>query len=137
MEPPLLGSRIGAKTAGLHHSSQQCRILNPLTEARIKPTSSWILVGFLTTKPQWELAVSLFSMSEGFLNIFNLMIQDHRLLLFVVVVLSFLVTPAAYGGSQARVQIRAIAGGLHHSHSNTASELHLRPIAQLMAMPDP
>ena len=27
-------SRIGAVAAGLHHSSQQCWILNPLSEAR-------------------------------------------------------------------------------------------------------
>ena len=30
--------------------------------------------------------------------------------------------PAAYGGSQARGRIRAVAAGLHHSHSNTRSE---------------
>ena len=34
-------------------------------------------------------------------------------------------TPTAYGGSQPRGQIRAIAAGLHHSHSNTGSELRL------------
>ena len=32
--------------------------------------------------------------------------------------------------------IRATAAGLHHSHSNAKSEQHLRPIPQLMAMPD-
>ena len=26
----------------LHHSSQKCQILNPLSEARIRPVSSWI-----------------------------------------------------------------------------------------------
>ena len=31
-------------------------------------------------------------------------------------------TLAAYGSSQARGLIRAIAAGLHHSHSNTGSE---------------
>ena len=30
--------------------------------------------------------------------------------------------PAAHGGSQARGQIRAIAAGLRHSHSNAGSE---------------
>ena len=30
----------------------------------------------------------------------------------------FRVTPAVYGGSQARGQIRATVAGLHHSHSN-------------------
>ena len=39
--------------------------------------------------------------------------------------LFFRATPAAYGGSQARGQIRAAATGLHHSHSHAGSELHL------------
>ena len=34
-------------------------------------------------------------------------------------------------------QIRATAAGLHHRHSNTGSELHLRPTPQLTATPDP
>ena len=43
----------------------------------------------------------------------------------------------AHGGSQARGQIRAVATGLHYSHSNTRSKLHLLPTPQLMATPDP
>ena len=43
----------------------------------------------------------------------------------------------AYGGSQARDLIRAIAVGIHYSHSNAGSELHLWPTPHLMAMPDP
>ena len=39
----------------------------------------------------------------------------------------------AYGGSRARVQIGAVAFGLHHSHSNAGSELHLRIKPQLVA----
>ena len=46
-------------------------------------------------------------------------------------------TPVAYGSSQARGQIRAAAAGLHHSHSNTRSELRLQPTLPLMAKPDP
>ena len=34
-------------------------------------------------------------------------------------------TPAAYGGSQVRGLIGAVAAGLHHSHSNARSETHL------------
>ena len=45
--------------------------------------------------------------------------------------------PTAYGGSQARGLIGAVATGLHHSHSNAISELHLQPTPQLTAMPDP
>ena len=37
----------------------------------------------------------------------------------------FRTAPTAHGGSQARGLIRAIATGLHHSHSNVRSELRL------------
>ena len=40
----------------------------------------------------------------------------------------------AYGGSQARGLNRAVATGLHQSHSNEGSELTLQP--QLTAMSD-
>ena len=33
-------------------------------------------------------------------------------------------TPMAYGGSQARGLIGAVATALHHSHSNTGSSTH-------------
>ena len=44
----------------------------------------------------------------------------------------------AYGGSQARGRIgaAAAAAGLHHSHSDTGSELHLPPTPQLTASLD-
>ena len=42
-----------------------------------------------------------------------------------------------YGGSQARGQIRAVAAGLHHNHSNMESEPGLLPTPQLTATPDP
>ena len=51
--------------------------------------------------------------------------------------LLFRAVSAAHGGSQARDQIGAVATGLHHSHSNTGSELHLRPMPRLMATLDP
>ena len=44
----------------LYHSSQQRRILHPLTG--IEPTSSWILVGFVTTEPRQELPIVAFFM---------------------------------------------------------------------------
>ena len=43
--------------------------------------------------------------------------------------------PAAYGDSQAREQIGAVAASL--CHSNVGSELRLQPTPQLMATPDP
>ena len=49
----------------------------------------------------------------------------------------FRATPAAYGGSQARGRIGAVAGALRQSHSNAGSESRLRPAPQLTAMLDP
>ena len=46
-------------------------------------------------------------------------------------------TSVAYGSSQAKGQIRAVAASLHHSYSNSGSELHLQPTPQLMTMLDP
>ena len=37
----------------------------------------------------------------------------------------------AYGSSQARCRIGAVADDLHHSHSNAGSEMHLQPTPQL------
>ena len=55
----------------------------------------------------------------------------------VVVVAISWAAPAAYGGSQARGRIGAVAAGLCQSHSNAGSELRLQPTPQLTAMPDP
>ena len=62
---------------------------------------------------------------------------NYFLSFFVVVFCLFRAAPSAYGGSQARGPIGAVAIGLHHSHSNTGSEPHLRPIPQLTATADP
>ena len=39
----------------------------------------------------------------------------------------FRAASSAYGDSQARGQIRAVAAGLHHSYSKAGSETHLQP----------
>jgi len=63
--------------------------------------------------------------------------------LFSVILIFFLsffaiswAAPEAYGGSQARGPVGAVATGLCQSHSNAGSEPHLQPTPQLMAMPD-
>ena len=43
----------------------------------------------------------------------------------------------AYGGSQARGQMGAVATGLCRNHSHTRSEQRLQPTPELMAIPDP
>ena len=45
--------------------------------------------------------------------------------LFVCLFCLFRATHEAYGGSQAKGQIGAVAASLCHSHSNAGSELHL------------
>ena len=64
--------------------------------------------------------------------------ENIVLFIFYFIFLSsclFRAAPVAYGGSQARVPTGAIAVGL--CHSNARSEPSLRPMPQLMAMPDP
>ena len=61
--------------------------------------SSWMLVGFVTTEPQrelWHWLLFFFGLSSA--------------------------TPAAYGGSQARGLIGAVAAGLRQNDSNARSE---------------
>ena len=58
----------------------------------------------------------------------------HSHLWFSFFLFFFRASPMAYGGSQARGPIRAVAAGLH---SNTGSELHQRPTPQLTAMLEP
>ena len=62
-------------------------------------------------------------------------ISNGRNILFFFSCL-FRATAMAYGGSQARGLIRAVAAGLNHSHNNARSKPHLRPTPQLMATPD-
>ena len=56
---------------------------------------------------------------------------------FFFVFCLFRAAPVAYGGSQARGLIRAVAAGLCQRHSNSGSEPSLQPTPQLMATPDP
>ena len=62
--------------------------------------------------------------------------ERNSLILFFIFLL-FRAAPAAYGDSQARGLIGATAASLPHSHSNTGSQLRLRPTPQLTATPDP
>ena len=70
-------------------------------------------------------------MSSRFLQV----VADVRISFFVFCFFGlFRAAHTTYGGSPARGQIRVVAMGLPHSHSNAGSEPHLRPIPQLTAI---
>ena len=87
------------------------------------------------------LACGMHSVNIGGFNFFQcdkilitkcIMLTIFFSFLFFFVFLPFpWAAPAAYGGSQARGLIRAVAASLHHSHSNTGSTT-----PQLTATPD-
>ena len=60
-------------------------------------------------------------------NLCVVLTKGNWIFCFIFCFLLFRAAPVAYGVSQARGQIGATAAGLHHSHSNTGSEPHLRP----------
>jgi len=66
------------------------------------------------------------SLSEKKENVDMEWAYEPLLFFFFFFFLLFRAVPSAYGSSQVKGQIRAIAAGLHHSHSNTGSKLHLR-----------
>ena len=51
---------IGAAAAGLCHSQGNTGSLTLWVRIGMEPKSSWILVGFITTEPQWELLIVCF-----------------------------------------------------------------------------
>ena len=69
----------------------------------------------------------------------RLSLEKQELCRFLFFLLFFWggVTPVAYGSSQDRGPIEAVAASLHHSHSNTGSKPCLRPTPQLTATGDP
>ena len=77
----------------------------------------------------------------GVRDLMNLIVAGFFCFVFLFVCLFgfclFSATPEAYGSSQARRLIEVAAACLHHSYSNSRSELCLQPTPQLMAMPDP
>ena len=61
---------------------------------------------------------------------------DFILFYFYFIFFLFMAVPVANGSSWARGQTGAAAADLCHSHANTRSEPHLRPVPQLAAMLD-
>ena len=54
-----------SRICDLHHISWQYWILNPLIRPGVEPMSSWILVGFISAVPQWELLCFLININTG------------------------------------------------------------------------
>ena len=57
--------------------------------------------------------------------------------LFCFVFAFFRAASMAYGGSQARGPIGAVAAGLYQSRNNVGACCHLQPTPQRTAIPDP
>ena len=76
----------------------------------MEPVSSWIVVGFVTTGPQWEILIC---------TSFVVVVVVLSFCYFFGPLLRHMEVPRLGG------LIRAVAAGLHHSHSSVGSELHL------------
>ena len=63
------------------------------------------------------------------------LVEEHKSHFFFFCL--FRAAPTAYGGSQVRGPIGAVAGYLHHNQSNAGSKPHLQPTPQLTATPGP
>ena len=99
------------------HSSWHRWILNPLSKAR-----DWTCILTVPSRIHFCWATTG---TPGF---------HIPFIFYFLVFLSFYrAVPTAYGDSQARGLIGAVAAGLHHSDSNTRSKPSLRPTPQLTA----
>ena len=109
----------------LQHTSWQCRIHNPVSKARDR---TQVFVDTSRVRYHWA--------TTGSPGMCNFSILFYFILLFFFVFCPFRAVPAAYGGSQARGLIGAVAPGPCQSHSNARSKPYLWPTPQLTAMPD-
>ena len=73
----------------------------------------------------------------GFWDLIHSEKSLHALFIYLFILLFLWAAPAAYGGSQARGQIGAVAAGIRQSHSNAGYEPRLQPTPQLTATLDP
>ena len=71
--------QIGTPAPSLHHSHSNSESLTHEARPGIEPVSSWILVGFVSAEPQWELPVQFFSPSEGWRHDFTVFVLSLHL----------------------------------------------------------
>ena len=63
-------------------------------------------------------AITLISVLRSFLFFLNMFKKKRSHFIFIAFFFFLRAIPQAYEDSQARVRIRTVAAGLHHSHSN-------------------
>ena len=104
------------------------------------------LIGPLAREPPYAVgaAQEIAKKKNGFCKVLGIsitiLLSFFLSFVFFVVVVAVVAAisraaPAAYGDSQARGLIGAVAAGLCQSHSNVRSYPHLQPTLQLTAMP--
>ena len=71
------------------------------------------------------------------LSLIYIFVLNIQPLLYLFIYCLFRATLTAYGDSQAKGRIGAVAANLQHSHSNAGSKPHLRPTPQLTETLDP
>ena len=122
-----------------------CQLLWELSSPSVKSISSFSLLGTSSLShhplsfylfPFFILPRIWYSLGFRAWNILHSILFYLFICLFCLFAISW-AAPAAHGGSQARGWIGAVAPGLCLSHTNSGSEPHLQPTAQLAAKPDP
>ena len=114
----------------LIHHCWECKIVQPLWK------TVWRLLTKLHIPSPYNPTIMLFGVYPKELKFYFILF--YSILFYLSYFICLLrAAPAAYGVSQARGPIQAVAASLCHSHSNARPKRHLRPISQLMAMLDP
>ena len=117
--------QIRAAAAGLHRSHSHTRsepCLRPTPQLRARDGTHILMDSSQVRNPLSHNGNSLYSLVGSVLGLSSFLL--------------FRAAPAAYGGSQARGPIGAVAASLQHSHSHIRSKPRLSPTPQLTATPD-
>ena len=124
------------KLSKLHHTEPEHTVFSKPRYLYICSALCW---GYLSSHVHFKSKACTLHPMASWTHIHHTVFLGFVLFCFLVwfgfILLLFKAAPAAYRSSQTRGQIRAIAAGLHHIHSNTGSETPLQPTPRLTAMP--